>query len=310
MQLNLFEDNRTGILLNIADEFIRDRDLVQALSVYEQLLADNPADRQIAELQKLVAGWRDLLATVDQNPGNPTHLHAIWLGLDALCHPALRPVVLEILIDALRALPVPEQTFIPPRFHLGQVLMTAGRYAEAADCFQATLANANSGIERGRLLAWCGDALSLAGNDAAALKSYLAAFLEDPLTVEMQAIKNRIIIDLNASLHFEGTDEIEDDQAPAWLPVWGWLQGIFALPPQPVPQENQHWAEAFAMQLAQKPASEARIWFDMLIHAERVRLISRDSQELGAVRRLMKNTNRFMFDCYLEKISTRSPAIK
>ncbi len=310
MQLNLFEDNRTGILLNIADEFIRDRDLVQALSVYEQLLADNPADRQIADLLKLVAGWRNLLAAVDQNPGNPVQLHAISLGLDALCHPTLRPVVLEVLIDGLRALPDPEQTLIPPRFHLGQVLMTAGRYAEAADCFQAALANGNSGIERGRLLAWCGDALTLAGNNAGSLKSYLAALLEDPLTVEMQTIKNRVISDLNASLHFEGTDEIEEQQVPAWLPVWGWLQGIFALPMQPAPQGNQLCAETFAMRLAQEPASEARIWFDMLTHAERVRLIFRDSQELGAVRRLMKNTNRFMFDCYLEKIGTRSPASK
>jgi hypothetical protein len=33
MQLNLFEDNRPGILLNIADEFILARDLVQAVSV-------------------------------------------------------------------------------------------------------------------------------------------------------------------------------------------------------------------------------------------------------------------------------------
>ncbi|MBC7963215.1 MAG: hypothetical protein H7Y05_09755 [Steroidobacteraceae bacterium] len=53
-----------------------------------------------------------------------------------------------------------------------------------------------------------------------------------------------------------------------------------------------------------------RIWFDMLTHTERVRVLHRDDRELAAVRRLMKKANGSMFDCYLEKIGGRSPSIR
>ena len=80
MQLNLFEDHRPGILLNIANEFILARDLVQAVSVYEQLLVDYPDDKCNAALLKLVSEWRDLLSGINgcsavqtylQTTGNP-----------------------------------------------------------------------------------------------------------------------------------------------------------------------------------------------------------------------------------------------
>jgi hypothetical protein len=64
MQLNLFEDNRKGILLHIADTLIRALDLVQAVSVYEQLVADYPEDGHIASLLKSVSEWNDLLAGI------------------------------------------------------------------------------------------------------------------------------------------------------------------------------------------------------------------------------------------------------
>ena len=231
------------------------------------------------------------------------YLQAIWLRLDSISHPALRSTVLGTLIDAISALPDPEQIYVPPRFHLGQILMDADRHAEAAVCFLAALSNA--GFERGRFLAWRGDALTLARNYDAALKSYLAAFLDDPFSVDMQSIKNWKITNLHTSLHFEATDEIEETEEPAWLPVWGWLHGVFTLPLQPVPEPGQLDANAFGLLIAKENCSVSRIWFDMLTHAERLRCVFRDDRELAAVRRLMKRTNEFMFGCYLDKFGGR-----
>ena len=155
------------------------------------------------------------------------------------------------------------------------------------------------------LYAWRGDALTLARNYDAALKSYLAAFLDDPFSVDMQSIKNWKITNLHTSLHFEVTDEIEEAEEPAWLPVWGWLHGVFTLPLQPVPEPGQLGADAFGLLIAKENCSVPRIWFDMLTHAERLRCVFRDDRELAAVRRLMKKLNGFMFGCYLEKIGGR-----
>jgi len=304
MQLDLFEDNRPGILLNIADEFILARDLEQAISVYEQLMADYPGDRHTASLLERVGEWRDLVSGIDANPGNPVHLQTIWLRLDSISHPALRFTVIGILIDAMRALPDPEHIYIPPRFHVGHVLMEAGRFAEAANCFQAALSGED--VPRGRFLAWRGDALTLAGNSDTSLKYYLAAFLDDPFTVDMQPVKNRTITDLHTSLHYEATDDIEEDEQPAWLPVWGWLHGAFTLPLQLAPEETSPGsATEFEVLIAEENCSLPHIWFDMLIHAERLRVMHRDDRELAAIRRLMKRTNGFMFGCYLEKIGGR-----
>jgi tetratricopeptide (TPR) repeat protein len=303
MQLNLFDDNRPGILLNLADEFIHSRNLDQAVSVYEQLMADYPDDKRSPALLKLVSEWRGLLSGINESPAVPTYLRTLWLRLDSLAHPALRSIVLATLIDTLRDLPDSERIYHPPRFHLGQILMEAGRYAEAAGAFLAALSNAD--IERGRFQAWRGDALTLAKNDAAALKCYLAAFLDEPFSVDMQSIRNRNITNLQTALHFEATDEIEEDQEPAWLPVWGWLNGVFPLSLQPVPDEIAPETAEFEELLAQEYHSVPRIWFDMLTHAERLRVVRPDNRELGAVRRLMKKANGFMFDCYLEKIGGR-----
>ena len=291
MQLSLFEDNRSGILLNIAHEFILARNLDQAVSVYEQLLADYPEDRHNHAQMKLVSEWRDILSGIDAHAGNSRYLEDIWMRLVSLSHPALRSAVLGILGDALHALPEPAQIYAPPRFHLGQILMEAGRYEEAADCFQAALSGNN--IPTGRFLAWRGDALTLADKDDAALKSYMNAFLDDPLTVEIHSVKNRKITNLHDSLCFEDTDEIEEDQEPAWLPVWGWLQGLFPLPLQPFPEMNPAAAAEFEARLEKNDVRVPRLWFDMLTHAERLRITHRDDRELAAVRRLMKRSNGF-----------------
>ncbi|MBC7963475.1 MAG: tetratricopeptide repeat protein [Steroidobacteraceae bacterium] len=301
MQLDLFEDNRSGILLNMADEFTRARDFAQAISVYEQLLADYPGDRHSAALLKLVSEWQAALS--EMNLSDPEIFRSIWLRFETLSHPPLRTIVLGILIEEIRVLPNPERIYIPPRIHLGHLLMEAGRYAEAADCFFAALSDKD--IPRGRFLAWRGDALTLAKKDADALKSYLEAFLADPLSVDIQSVKNLKITSLLTILSFEALDDIDEDHEQAWLPVWGWLQGIFALPLQAVTGADPFEAKSFEALLAEENCSVPRIWFDMLTHAERVRVLHRDDRELAAVRRLMKKTNGFMFDCYLEKIGGR-----
>lgn len=303
MQLDLFEDNKPGILLNMADEFIFSRDFDQAVSVYEQLRADYPDYRSVAPLLELVGEWRGLIAGINANPGNPAYLQTLWLRVHSITHPALRSTVTGILIDTLRTLPEPEQIYIPPRFHLGHLLMAVGNHAEAADSFHAALSG--NRLERGRFQAWHGDALTLAGNDAAALKCYLEAFLDDPFSVDMQSIKNRTISELHTSLHSELDDEIDPDEEPAWLPVWGWFYGVFMLPLHPVPEQTSTNAAGFELLIAEDNCSVPRIWFDMLTLAERLRVVQRDDRELAAVRRLMKKTSGFMFGWYMGKIGGR-----
>ena len=299
MQLSLFDDNRSTVLLNIAEEFIRSRSFAKALSVYDQLLADAPGDDKVAALKELVWQWLHLLSGIGAPSCDPELLRSCWTRLDAIAFPSLRAVVLEMLIEAMRALPDPEKIYASPRFHLGRMLMEAGRFAEAADCFLQALAT--PGIPRGLLLAWRGDALTLAGKGDAALKSYLAAFLEDPSTVDIRSIRHRTVNDLHLSLHFDG-EEIEEDEEPAWLPVWGWLNGVFPLPSASEPATS---AAEFASLLAEEGCRVPRLWYEMLAHAERVRLIVREDRESVALRRLLKGSNGFLFGLYLEKINGR-----
>lgn len=298
MQLDLFEDNRPGILLNLADEFIRSRDFAQAASVYEQLHDEYPGDRHSAALLKLVSEWQDAL--FGMNLSDPENLRDIWLRFESISHPSLRSTVLGILIDEMRALANPERIYIPPRFHFGHILMEAGHYAAASECFYEALSYKD--IPRGRFLAWRGDALTLAKKESEALKSYLEAFLTDPPSVDLHSVKNLKITSLLATLHFEGMDDVDEDLELAWLPVWGWLQEVFALPLQVSPDSDLPCATAFEALLAEENVSVPRVWFDMLAHAERLRTMIRDDRELATVRRLMKNANGSMFTCYLYKI--------
>ncbi|HIJ94740.1 MAG TPA: hypothetical protein HPP94_03170 [Desulfuromonadales bacterium] len=303
MQLDLFEDNRSGILINIANECILAGDLGQAISVYEQILSDSADDKSAAALLTLVAEWRDLLAGIEMSAADLEQLLIIWNRLQKLSHPALRTVVLDVLIDAIRNLPDPEQIFIAPRFHLGQLLMAAGRYHEAADSLCNALTNRER--ERGKFLAWRGDALTLAGNTNEGLRCYCKAFYEDPTTVDLDFMKSRKIVELLSSLHFDAMDEIGVAEETAWLPVWGWLQGVFVLPLQSASESVFTTAAEFENLIAAENCSLAHIWFDMLVSAERLPGTPSEKQELPAIRRLMKKTHGFMFDRYLEKIRTR-----
>lgn len=298
MQLDLFEDNRPGILLNIADEFIIARDFAQAVSVYEQLLADHPGDRHSAALLEQVSEWQDNLSGM--NLAEPDNFRNIWLRFESITHPALRSTVLKILIDELQALSNPERIYIPPRFHFGHVLLEAGHYDAAAECFNAALSQKD--IPRGRFLAWRGDALTLAKKDSDALKSYLEAFLADPVSVDLQSVKNLKIASLLTTLHFEDMDDMDEDQESAWLPVWGWLHGVFAFPQQSSSGSDGLDAIGFEALLTEDNAAVPCIWFKMLGQAEMLRVTARDSRELAALRRLMKKTSDYMFTCYLDKI--------
>lgn len=297
MQLSLFDDNRPGLLHNFAHEFILSRNLEQALSVYDQLLTEYPDDRQAASMKTHVTEWRDLLdSDCLENPG---HLHLIWRRLATLKHPALRNLALETLIDSLRALPDGKELFIEPDFHLGRALMEAGRYAEAAECFRSALFF--PALPRGRFLAWTGDALTMAGKGGDALASYLAAFLDDPRSVDLSGVRNGDIRFLHESLAFEADEAIGERDIPAWLPVWGWLQDVFALP-SCGPGELEMDAARLEAQLRECPSETGRIWFEMLILAERLRAGGNGGPALVALRRVMKRANAFLFDCYLEKI--------
>lgn len=300
MQLNLFEDNKAGILLNIANELILSRDLDQAIDIYEQLVTDSPDDAYISSILKNVNEWHTLLSEINETPDLPEYLNTLWLRLKSISFPALKTTVLATLIDTLRGLPEPEQIYIRPDFHLSQLLITAQRYTEAADSL--SVAVAGDIVDRGKFLAWRGDALTLAGNKNDAVKSYFEAFLTDPATVDINSIKHRVISNLLLSLHFDAADEIDEEEEAAWLPVWGWFYGIFPLPFQ---KDKLPDAAKFDDLIAKDDSSIPRLWFEMLAYAERCRIMGLDAVEQSAVRRLMKKCNSFMFGLYLEKIGGR-----
>lgn len=113
MQLSLFDDNRLGILLNIADEFLLAREFDQAISLYEDLLAEYTWDRKVPILKKQVVEWRDFMNGVAGGLSDPATLHTIWLRRDAFSHPPLRAVILGILTDLLTAVPMSENNRKP-----------------------------------------------------------------------------------------------------------------------------------------------------------------------------------------------------
>ncbi len=296
MQLNLFEDNKPGVLLNIANEFIRSRDFVQAISVYEQLRDEYPGDRQSTALLEMVTHWQDALSTM--NLADPGNFSSIWGRFGSITHGPLRSSVLRIVIDTLWALPDSERIYRPPQCHFGHVLMEAGQNLEAAECFYKALSG--PGIPRGKFLAWRGDALTLAHKETDALHSYLDAFLDDPASVDVQFIKNSTIRDLYSSLCQESTDEREGEGEVAWLPVWGWFEGVFTFPlVRGGTGQDSMDSVTFEAEMREGKRSVPRLWFDMLTSAERLRATARDGREMAAIRRLMKKASSCMFDRYL-----------
>jgi tetratricopeptide (TPR) repeat protein len=302
VQLDLFADNRRTILLNDANELLRALRLEEALAVYAELLADAPADAELLALRGQVAAWREKLRLFHAAPLGSERLHRLWRELTPGLPTALAAALRGLLIDQLGLLPAPELIFIPPCFHLGTLLLAAGRFAEAEYWLARALA---AGIgERGRILAWRGDALTQLGDMERARNAYLAAFLEGPHQVERKSLQSPLIQDLLDSLESEEHD-ISAEALPAWLPVWGWLQGEFTLPLKELLADRNAFVVALEAAYDRRRLPEARLWFDDLCYAEYLRTGFRDDRELVRVRRRMREQSQFMFERYMEKLRGR-----
>ncbi|MEI6206620.1 MAG: tetratricopeptide repeat protein [Desulfuromonadales bacterium] len=299
MQLDLFEDNRPVILLNIADEYLRACDVGKALAVCEQVRDEYPGNRQAAELCELIRAWHGIIAGIEPSSCKPQQLREMLINLESVTHAALRSAIINTLTGVLQTFPESDHIFLPPRFHRGHLLLELGRCADAATSFRTALASPT--LERGRFLAWSADAMTLSGKADDALQVYLQALLEDPATIDIPFVKHQTVQKLyqHCSLYAEG---IEDDGEVAWLPVWGWLQGVFPLPlhhpPVLVELESRIGSKAFPT---------PRLWFELLTVAEHLRTVQRDDRQMAAVRRLMKRCNEEMFECYLLKIRGTRP---
>jgi tetratricopeptide (TPR) repeat protein len=299
MQLDLFSDNRRTILLNDAGTMLRSLDLEKAISVYAGLLDDSPGDREILRLKRTVGQWLDTLARYRVSPLGSERLHELWLQLKDDTPPLLADGILRILIAELEELPAPELIYHPPRFHVGVMMLSAGRYAEAEQWFAKAL---RGGIEkRARFLAWRGDALTLDGDKARARESYLAAFLEGPHDVEIESIESRTIRGLLFSLESEYGDETGDDTV-SWLPVWGWLHGEFSLAMGEITRDRSTFRVFLEESERSGDIPLPRLWFEYLRYGEFLRTLNRDDRELVRIRRRMRDLCGIMFDRYMAKI--------
>jgi len=299
MQLDLFCDNRRTIRLNDADELLCDLRLEEALAVYGELLADAPEDPELMALRGQVAAWRERLALFHSAPAGSERLHDLWRKLTPDMPPPLAAALRALLVDELRQLPSPELIYIPPRFHIGTLLLADGRFAETEHWFDRAL---GAGIsERGCFLAWRGDALTKLGDPDRAMSAYLAAFLEDPLAVDLASLHSPLIHDLLGSLESEDHD-FGAEELPAWLPVWGWLQGAFRLPLSELMADCVPFVAALETAHSSRSLPAARLWFEDLRYAEYLRTAFRDDRELVRVRRRMRQLCGFMFERYMERM--------
>jgi tetratricopeptide (TPR) repeat protein len=243
--------------------------------------------------------WRENLALFQAAPAGSERLHGLWQELTPDMPAALVAALRGLLIDELRQLPSPELIYILPRFHIGTLLLADGKFAEAERWFARAL---EAGIgERGRFLAWRGDALTKLGDPDRAKSAYLAAFLEGPHEVDLASLQSPLIHDLLGSLESEDNDFGAED-LPAWLPAWGWLQGAFRLPLSELMADCAPFVAALEMAHSFRSLPAARLWFDDLRYAEYLRTTFRDDRELVRVRRRMRQLNGFLFDRYMEKI--------
>jgi tetratricopeptide (TPR) repeat protein len=299
MQLDLFCDNRRTIRLNDAYGLLRALRLEEALAVYDELLADAAGDAELLALRGHVASWREKLSLFHAAPAGNERLHDLWLSLTPETPPPLATALRELLVAELSKLPSTELIYIPPRFHIGILLLTVGRFAEAERWLARAL---DAGIgKRGRFLAWRGDALTKLGDPDRAMSAYLAAFLEGPHEVDLASMQSPLIQDLLGSLESEEHDFGAED-LPAWLPVWGWLQGAFGLPLKEPAADRSAFVDALEAAHSSRSLPAARLWFDDLRYAEYLRTAFRDDRELVRVRRRMRQLCGFMFERYMERL--------
>src|ERR1039457_1595369 len=202
MQLDLFIDNHSIILLNNETGWLRALDLEKACAIYDELLADAPENGEILRLKAEAERWRDRLPHFSNV--SPEGLHEIYSYLTEGTPPALRAGILALLVGELQKAPAPELIYVPPRFHLGCLLRESGWHAESERWFAGAL---RSGMEpRGKFLAWRGDALTLCHKVAASMEYYQAAFVEDPDSVDIDTLANGTIRGLLLTLNLECFD--------------------------------------------------------------------------------------------------------
>lgn len=293
MQLNLFDDNRREILSNIANELVDAFDFGQAASLYGQILEEYPDDGQIVQLHDLAVQWSKNLFGPDARLNDPGALNCLWLQAAEMPQGTVRRAVLRVLAEATKEQPEPLRLYYPPRFHLGILLMEAGAYDEAFESLQSAISDQQLPI--GRLCAWCGDLLTLSGSLEDAPGWYLAAFVKDPSSVDLEYIKSPTVRYLLESLRHEASDIIGEDDIAAWLPVWGWLKDYFALP-----LDEEISGSVLSEDLSLAPAKH---WWLLLMLAEKARTVQRNDVVLITASHTMKKLNGFMFGLYLEKIN-------
>ena len=119
--------------------------------------------------------------------------------------------------------------------------------------------------------------------------------------MEIESIESRTIRELLFSLESEYGDETGNDTV-SWLPVWGWLHGVFSLAMGEITRDRNY----FRLFLEESERSGniplPRLWFEYLRYGEFLRTLNRDDRELVRIRRRMRDLSGIMFDRYMAKI--------
>jgi tetratricopeptide (TPR) repeat protein len=297
MQLDLFQDNRRTILLNSAEEHLRNLELEQAVGHYGEMLAETPDDLSISAVKTAVEAWQRRLERFHSSPPGIDRIYHLYQSITESIPTALLAGLRTFIIMQLEAEESPELIFIPPRFHLGCLLLEIRTPVEAEKWFARALDSAIPA--RGRFLAWRGDALVMAGETSDAREYYLAAFLEDPSGVDVSRLRDQAVREMLIEMEEEGIDE---DETIFWAPAWGWLKGMFGLGTLERERIESLYVEFQTTGDASAVFALPRLWFEFLRHAERLRTEFRNDGELVRVRRKMKELNPILFAKYMEKI--------
>ncbi|RQW86671.1 MAG: hypothetical protein EHM79_09260 [Geobacter sp.] len=297
MQLDLFLDNRRTILFNAANEHLRNLELEQASALYDKILTEAPDDPAIIFVKQTVEVWRHRLDLYHSSLPGINRIYALYQSLAEPAPPLLRSGLSSFIMEQLKLEESPELIFIPPRFHLGCILLSSGRSVEAETWFLFAL---DSGIpERGRFFAYLGDALIIQGETDAARDCYLAAFLEDPHGIDIDHLRDQDVMEMPLEIEEEG---IAGEEAVCWVPVWGWLKGIFGIETSVIDRKRKLDSELLTTEVPFEGNSVPRHWFELLKRAEYLRIEFRNDEELIRVRRKMKELNPLLFSKYMEKV--------
>jgi len=300
MQLDLFLDNRHTILFNTAEVHLRNLELEQAVMICEEILTETPGDLNASAAKKAAEAWLQRLASFDSTPPGIDRIYHLYQNLTESDPATLTYGLRAFMIECLEEAEHPELAFIPPSFHIGCLLLEIERSVEAEKWFSRALDAAIT--EQGRFLAFRGDAFCMAGDPKSARECYLAAFIKDPLGVDIACLRDKAVRDLLIEIEEEG---FTGEEAVCWLPAWGWLKEIFSLGKTGGEGNGTAWDELPSKGEIYTAMAASRLWLEYLRHAERLRTEIRDDKELIRVRREMKELNPILFDRYMVKIRGR-----